>query len=44
MNNATINAVASANPKNTEELMQIKGTRKWQIELMGQRIIESLRI
>jgi ribonuclease D len=42
MSNATIAAVALAQPSSEEELFQINGTRQWQIELLGKEVIKIL--
>ncbi len=42
LNNATITTIAMARPSSEEELMQVDGTRNWQIELLGKDIINIL--
>ncbi len=42
LSNATITAVANAFPENKKELEQIDILRKWQIDILGEEIIEAL--
>ncbi len=43
LSNATITAVANAFPENKKELEQINILRQWQIDILGENIIEVLR-
>ncbi len=42
LSNATIAAVAVAQPSSEEELLDINGTRRWQVELLGKDMIKIL--
>lgn len=44
MSNATITAIVAARPTCKEELLQINGTRQWQVELLGRDVIDILHI
>lgn len=44
MSNATITAIAAARPSCEEELLQINGTRQWQVELLGRDVIDILQM
>lgn len=42
MSNATIATVAAAQPSSWQELLNINGTRQWQVELLGKDVIKIL--
>jgi len=44
MSNATITAIVAARPLCEDELLQINGTRQWQVELLGRDVIDILRM
>ena len=44
INNNTISAVAFANPKDKEALLEIEGMRNWQVEALGSHILNTLQI
>jgi ribonuclease D len=37
-----ISAVASGKPSSAEELLQIPGMRNWQVEALGEQIMQTL--
>jgi ribonuclease D len=42
INNNMISAVASGKPSSAEELLQIPGMRNWQVEALGEQIMQTL--
>ncbi|THB72763.1 MAG: ribonuclease D [Desulfobacteraceae bacterium] len=43
LNNATITALVLAGPENTEALGRLEGMRNWQVQAIGQEILDTLK-
>ena len=43
LNNATIGAIAATKPSTPSELKTINGTRNWQVELLGEKVVNVMQ-